>query len=162
MCTDVLLIIPMLLFTNIDNSPQTQIINTVIELEGGDKLTYDHGLPTKYGIAQFYNRGIDVKALTKVDAVEFYRAEYEQWGIDDYPESTRLVIFDMFVNHGYYGGIKLLAKCKKPLTADGILYHREQHYRDIAARNSNKAKYLQGWLNRLNLLRKYNIKRENE
>lgn len=64
---------------NVPSEAQTAIEWVIYELEGGDKYTddpNDPGGPTKYGIAQTYHEGVDVKNLTEEQAIQIYYDEY--------------------------------------------------------------------------------------
>lgn len=77
-------------------------VNIILDLEAGYvNNPSDPGGETNYGIAKKYHPNIDIKNLTRIQAIEIYRNEY--WtplNLDIFPSSLRLIIFDCGVNQG--------------------------------------------------------------
>lgn len=118
----------------------------------------------------------DVGLLTKKDAKEVYWRNY--WlsnGISKYPKRLRLILFDMTVNFGRYGAIKVLQRAVnnklgyKKLKVDGITGNntisqsiksnieierikafRVYRYCRIVEDNKDLEKFLYGWIRRAN------------
>lgn len=143
----------------------------------------DRGGPTNHGVTQrtfnYYRnkKGLPPKSVKKItvgEVKDLYRTQY--WNRvkgDKLPESLALTVFDFAVNSGPVRAIKHMQTCLK-VTADGAIgpktldavnktkdiYHlcnciidrREYFLRSIAT--GKRAKFLNGWLNRINALRK--------
>ncbi len=61
----------------------------------------DPGGETKYGIAKTFYPHLDIKNLTKEEAIEIYRTDYfNKNGIDKLPDFIQLSYFDSCVNQG--------------------------------------------------------------
>ncbi len=128
----------------------------------------DPGGPTKYGIDQRSHPTVNIRALTKEKAKEIYRSDGEKL-----PPLTSWAVMDCAVNCGRSQAAKWLQRCLGinddgiigPRTlehsslvndaelAGAILDRREAHYRALAKKGSF-GKFLKGWLNRNNSLRK--------
>ncbi len=79
-----------------------KFIERVLSHEGGyvwnDK---DPGGETQWGIAKRSHPELDIKALTREQAIEIYRKDYwEGPGIDKLPPAVAFQVFDAAVNHG--------------------------------------------------------------
>lgn len=147
----------------------------IFEWEGGyDNDPSDPGGETKYGIDKRSHPNEDIKNLTKERAEEIYWQSY--WGKikgDLLPKNVGEVCMNIAVNAGYGRAAKWLqtaigAKVDGvigPATieqansvdanklAEALLDRTEEHYRSIA--HGSLAKFLKGWLNRNNSLRKW-------
>lgn len=132
----------------------------------------DPGGATKFGIDQRSHPDVDIRHLTEAQAKDIYRREYwKRVRAGDMPEKLGMVVMDIAVNNGSGRAAKWLQEAVN-VTVDGVigpktiaaagvfveqsikalLDRREQFYRDIA--KGRKAKFLKGWLNRNNALRK--------
>ncbi len=95
-------------------------IEVVLEHEG-DSYTdnpADRGGPTKFGIAQHWNPDLDVKNLTRAQAIEVYWERY--WHGHRYeflPEVIAIKVFDLAVNLGHKTAMTCL---QRPLHACGL------------------------------------------
>ena len=124
-----------------------QAIPRLLGREGKDTDDPDGGGLTRFGISQDNHPDVDVKSLTKDQAIAIYRAKYwDAIGADGLPDSIREMAFDSAVNQG-------VGFTNKALDISGgdptrFLQMRENQYK-IVAENPKKAKYLNGWLNRL-------------
>ncbi len=134
----------------------------------------DPGGATKYGIDQRSHPTVNIRNLTKEQAKAIYRAEY--WRAiagDKLPPRTAWAVMDAAVNCGSRQaarwlqravvvdddgiiGPKTLAAARTmddAVLASRVLDQREAHYRALA-KKGRFGKYLKGWLNRNNSLRK--------
>jgi lysozyme family protein len=87
-----------------------QIIDKVLEHEGGYvNDPYDKGGETKFGIAKRWYPDLDIKNLTKSDAVNIYYNNYwKPSKADDLPNDLKATYFDMCVNMGQRQAVKIL------------------------------------------------------
>lgn len=128
-------------------------IGDVLRAEGGyvnDPV--DRGGATKYGISQKAYPKLDIANLTEAQAREIYKRDYwDKIGADALPENLRELAFDAAVNQG----VGWTKKALKQAGGDAaeFLRLREQRYRDIVAADSSQAKFLDGWMNRLERFR---------
>lgn len=147
-------------------------IEVVLKNEGGDKIVdhpNDPGGLTRWGIAKKFYPDLDIKNLTKNQAIEIYHKDY--WnkmnltGIHD--EDLILHLFDMGVNAGIKTAIKMVQRIVD-VEADGIIgpettkainyfpsvvetykQERKKYYFDLARRKPDLQVFLAGWLNRI-------------
>lgn len=152
----------------------TNFMPFIFEWEGGyDNDPDDPGGETKYGIDKRSHPHEDIKNLTKDRATGIYWESY--WlptHSEDLPTGVGEVLMNISVNagrsrafkwlqeivlttvDGVFGPTTLLAaKSFQGNLAVALLDRTEQHYRSIA--RGRLAKFLRGWLNRNNSLRKY-------
>ena len=149
--------------------------------EGGyDNDPDDPGGETKYGIDKRSHPKEDIKNLTRARASEIYWQEYWQRNrCEELPPRVGEVVMNIAVNAGsaragkwlqqalnrHYGaslaedgqiGSKTVVVARAILDpsnlAEALLDRTEEHYRSIA--RGRLAKFLKGWLNRNNDLRK--------
>lgn len=148
--------------------------HVVSELEPGD----DGGL-TKYGIDQRSHPTVNIDQLTYDQAVEIYKEDY--WNkshAEELPYPLSLVQVDGSVNCGVGQQTKFLQRVCG-VTDDGafgpktlaaaihecqsrgvkaicreVIVHRDKFYRNLAKNNLQKTRFLDGWLNRLDRLKK--------
>jgi len=133
----------------------------------------DSGGATKYGIDQRSHHNVDIRHLTEEQAKQIYWGSYwTKVHADDLPKGVGEVCMDIGVNNGTGRASKWLqqevgttpdgvigpktiqaAMLKGPSVADALLDRREEFYRDIAV--GRMQKYLKGWLNRNNDLRRF-------
>ena len=87
-----------------------QIIGDVLEHEGGYvNDPYDKGGETKFGIAKRWFPDLDIKNLTKSDAVNIYYNNYWKPSKADFlPNDLKSTYFDMCVNMGQRRAVKIL------------------------------------------------------
>jgi hypothetical protein len=127
----------------------------ILEWEGGyDNDPDDPGGETKYGIDKRSHPRENIKALTRERATEIYWADY--WlknGVDDIPFPFGEVQFNCNVNCGPGRTTKILAAIS-PDTSERFLDEQEAFYRRLVAARPRSRKYLKGWLNRTNALRR--------
>jgi hypothetical protein len=78
-------------------------IEVVLEHEGEAYTDnpLDRGGPTKFGIAQRWNPDLDVKSLTRTQAIEVYWERYWRGHRHEFlPEAIAIKVFDLAVNLG--------------------------------------------------------------
>lgn len=154
---------------------QTDIFNRCIQVilrnEGGYvNHPNDPGGETNMGIAKKFYPDLDIKNLTKNQAIEIYHKDY--WNkmnlIDIYDENLVLQIFDMGVNAGIKTAIKIIQRIVEA-EVDGCIgeettklinkseidltdlyrQERKKYYFSLARRKPNLQVFLAGWLNRI-------------
>jgi lysozyme family protein len=98
-----------------------------------ENVSGDPGGVTKYGIDASSHPGVDIKDLTRDQAVEIYHQEWRWRNMDALPEKLAICCFDVFVNGGTpihwlqaainkVGNLPIaLSKDLIPLTMDGDL-----------------------------------------
>ena len=120
----------------------------------------DPGGETKWGISKRAYPTEDILNLTPERAASLYHRDY--WllsGCDKLPFPYSTVVFDTAVNLGVTRTRNLHEKIHRAgdevdLSAR-LLEARKQHYISIINKNTRLMKYLNGWLNRLNDLKKF-------
>lgn len=113
----------------------------------------DPGGETRFGISKRAYPDEDIKGLTLARASELY--EHDYWkvgGCHLLPWPLNACHFDACVNHGPGRAAGFLRMAKG--SAKTYLDAREQFYHAIVAKRPASLKFLRGWLNRLNALRK--------
>lgn len=113
----------------------------------------DPGGTTKYGIDARSHPHVDIPNLTKDGAIAIYWSEWQTEGCSKYAYPLGEVIFNCNVNCGTGRTAKILAAIH-PATPKGFIDEQAKFYRSLAAERPSSAKYLKGWLNRLNDLSK--------
>ena len=105
-----------------------EIIEKVLEHEGGYvNDPNDRGGETNFGITKKFYPDVDIKNLTKEQAKHIYHTDYWRRGkCDEIPSRLRHIYFDMLVNFGKRGAVKVLqraanAKNKDDIDVDGGL-----------------------------------------
>lgn len=146
-------------------------IEVVLRNEGGlIDNPHDPGGLTNMGICQRNYPNLDIKNLTRTQAIEIYFHDY--WSkmnlININNEDLILLIFDMGVNAGIRTAIKMIQRIVKA-TADGFigpettklineseldlvnLYtsERRKYYFTLARNNSDMTVFIAGWLRRV-------------
>ena len=128
---------------------------TVFDRKGNPVVENDPDDPggmTKFGIDKRSHPKEDIANLTKERATEIYWDEY--WvknNIDKYPYPFGEVIYNCCINAGRGRADKILAVAD---TAEEFIAEQEAFYRRLVAARPKSQKYLKGWLNRLNALKK--------
>lgn len=122
----------------------------------------DPGGETKWGISKKSYPDIDIKSLTKEEALIIYEKDY--WlkiGADKMEKKLAIVCFDSAVNCGVGRTRSWLAELneKKDLAEERksrwMIQRRTQYYLDLVKKKPALNKYIKGWLNRVNDLSKY-------
>lgn len=136
----------------------------------------DAGGETKFGVAKNGNPDLDIGALTWAQAKDVYFQKYWLKGkCDQMPSKLAALHFDGCMNHGITKASMFLQKAVGA-TPDGaigtktmalvlaadelqtcikICDLRAQFYRDIVAAKPVQAKYLNGWLRRIDEMRTF-------
>ena len=99
------------------------IIEDILIQEGGDKVVFDTGKTTKWGISE-KGTGMsadEIKALTKDDAIEFYFKEY-YLPLKRLPAELLHICIDSAVNMGKRQMVRLLQRASG-LTGDAVDGH---------------------------------------
>ena len=151
-------------------------IEVVLEHEG-DTYTdnpLDRGGPTKFGIAQRWNPDLDVKNLTRAQAIEVYwERHWHGHRYESLPEVIAIKVFDLAVNLGHKTAVTRLQRalhaCGLRVTIDGLLgtetcgaatqvdqsalmaalrSEAGGEYRLRVARSKDQVVFQDGWLNR--------------
>lgn len=144
-------------------------INHILKHEGGyvnDKA--DPGGETNFGICKRVYPSLDIRSLTKEQAIEIYRRDYWRSYMDMMPYTIAAKLFDASVNMGHGQANKLLQRAAE-VEADGVIGHNSllainaipeatllpnfveqisNFYRNLAGRKPQMAKFLKGWLKR--------------
>lgn len=146
-------------------------IAVILKHEGGyvnDPL--DAGGETNYGISKRSYPGLDIKNMTEEDASSIYYNDYflllNPTSIND--DLLILHLFDMGVNVGIKTAVRLLQQIVG-VTPDGMIgpnseakingfegdlvtlyiQARKNYYNEIVVRTPTNAKFLNGWLSRI-------------
>ena len=136
----------------------------------------DNGGETKFGVAKNANKDLNITGLTWEQAKAVYFLRYWIAGkCDQLPPRLAVLHFDGCVNHGVTRANTFLQRAAG-VTADGVVgpvtiakiktlpvmallnsvcQQREQFYRNIVSANPSQAKYLAGWLRRINEMKAY-------
>lgn len=124
------------------------VMGHVFTMEGGYNADDGNGHPVNFGINGGAHPNVDIKSLTKEQAAGIYKREYwDPIGGDKLPAGTALMAMDAAVNQGVGYAKKLLAESGGDVAKMAEL--RKADYQDLAARKPEKAKYLAGWLARV-------------
>lgn len=146
-------------------------IEVVLKNEGGYVWhVHDPGGETNYGITKKNYPDLDIKNLTRNQAIEIYHEDY--WNkmnlLGIYDNNLVLHLFDMGVNAGIKTAIKMIQRIVEA-EVDGVigtettglinnseldlvdLYksERKKYYFTIARRKPDLQVFLSGWLNRI-------------
>lgn len=134
----------------------------------------DAGGPTNFGISSHHNPDVDVRRLTREEAVEIYWTKYwDGHGFDLLPLEIAVKVFDLAVNLGDCVAVTCLQRalraCHHPVNIDGILGPQTAaaadeaphdaalaairseaagEYRLRVVRHMSQATFAAGWLNR--------------
>lgn len=96
---------------------------------------------------------VPIKELTEEDAKTIYKRDYyDVCGCGSYSVDYAVAIFDTAVNCGVS---RTLYWLKGSVSVEDFLMFRETHYELLCEKRPALKKYLKGWMNRLNALRKY-------
>mgnify|MGYP001569448910 FL=1 len=149
----------------------SRCVEIILKNEGGYiNHPSDPGGETNMGIAKKFYPDIDIKNLTRIQAIEIYHKDY--WNkmnlLDIYDENLVLHLFDMGVNAGIKTAIKMIQRIVEA-KADGIIgnetiglindypddltelykQERKKYYFSLARRKPELQVFLGGWLNRI-------------
>ena len=146
-------------------------INIILRNEGGYvNHPLDPGGETNFGIAKRFYPDLDIKNLTKEQAIEIYRRDYWRPMALDKINNPELVlqIFDMGINAGIRTAIKIIQRIVAttedgdcgPITtglinrslvdlAERYKDERKKYYCSLCRKNPSQAVFLDGWFNRV-------------
>jgi len=132
----------------------------IVQWEGSkyEWVAEDRGGPTKYGIDARSHPNVDIRNLTEEQAKFIYWKDYWEKNAcasESYPLGE--ILFDICVNNGRGTANKLFGRltfADKLSKASQLLDLRDQFYRDIVTNRPSQKKFLKGWLNRNNALRR--------
>jgi lysozyme family protein len=151
-------------------------IEIVLKHEGDTYTDHpnDRGGATKFGISQRWNPDVDVRELTRAQAIEIYWERYWKGrGYERLPEPVSIKVFDLAVNLGERTAIRCLQRglraCGIRVKIDGLLgpqtcgaalgaevativaalrSEAAGEYRLRVARDEGQSVFRDGWLNR--------------
>ena len=148
-----------------------KIIEEVLKHEGGYVNDPDDaGGETNYGIAKKFNPDFDIKNLTKDGAKEIYYNKY--WipcKADKVPDKLKHIYFDMVVNFGKRGAVKVLQQAAvakghnievdggigpntlnaiKNVEVDRVRAYRVLKFAKIVLNKESQEKFWLGWFRR--------------
>lgn len=133
-----------------DDTPFGKAMRFVLSVEGGiSRDERDAGGTTLWGIAQVFNRQVNVETMTLEQAKRIYREKYwEPVGGDALPWPLALTVFDFGVNAGIGTAVKLLSTTNSfaDYNEGRRVYYRNLRQFDV---------FGQGWLNRVDSLEKF-------
>lgn len=156
--------VPIPLVTSGDNLSRMGQAFDFVVLREGDKFSdrpADRGGPTKFGISLKNHPKMtreEIMNLTKDQAETIYQGEYwDRMGCDHMEWPYCLVVFDTAINEGC-GGARLLMRNvteASPISMSlQLITLRGAFYKRLAQKDSSQIENLQGWLNRLSLLKR--------
>lgn len=134
------------------------IMTVILKHEGGYVFDPDDpGGETKYGISKRSYPGLDIKNLTRDQAIQIYKKDYYlKMGIDKIQNLNLAVqVMDFGVNAGTGTALKYLysATFESEKTGENIVkvYKRlrKQFYVNLSEKKPVLKKFLAGWLNRI-------------
>lgn len=131
-----------------------KIISFVLEEEGGYvNHPSDPGGETNFGISKRQYPDVDIKGLTKPQAIEIYRRDYwkDEWEKLGFPLATCML--DTAINMGQGRAQKFLDGCGGSYVQ--YLQLRIARYKDIVANRPTSKVFFNGWMNRMTRLRRF-------
>lgn len=131
-----------------------QCVEFVLAREGGYvNDPSDSGRETNFGISKKYFPDLDIKNLTRESAKQIYFTNYwKPTGCEAIRWPLNLLVFDTAVNMGNQRAVKYFSLSRGDVEA--FLNLREARYRKLARVYPKNERFLKGWLNRLNEIRK--------
>lgn len=123
-------------------------VDFVLAREGGySNDPDDPGGETNFGICKRSFPDVDIKALTRDEAISLYRKHYwEKASCDFMPWPMDVIVFDTAVLHGPGYANQVYKMASAPVD---ILFSRLRRYSDIIRTRPTSIKYLRGWTNRV-------------
>src|SRR5690554_3443373 len=124
-------------------------VEKILRREGGYvNHPADRGGETNFGISKKANPDVDVRNLTREQAVELYRSRYwDAAQVDSFPEHMRGAIFDAAVHHGPGTARDWAARAGDDAGAFQTM--RRQYIGNILERDPSQQVFARGWMNRL-------------
>jgi lysozyme family protein len=133
----------------------SKIFEFTMAWEGWSEITNDPDDPgglTKYGLSKKYNPDLDIANLTLDEAMKVYKKRYWEPVALSADDGLNMAAFDTAVNCG----VPTVKKWLKGVTDyNGLLAFRVSRYSRLIEQNHKLEKYLKGWTNRVNALRKF-------
>jgi len=130
------------------------IVNFILSQEGGYVCDpNDPGGETNWGICKRDHQDLDIKNLSKDEAIAIYAKNYwdPQW--EQLGFGLAACMFDTSVNMGKKTAQYFLQNCNGSYVQ--FLQLRLARYSELAQNNPNLKKFLNGWNNRVTLLRRF-------
>jgi lysozyme family protein len=140
----------------VQTSPMKEVIDFVLKHEGSTYVSRDGGRESsKYGVLQSTARGYgfqgNIRNLTRADAISIYEKMWRESGAGKLPRDLATVHFDTYINSPA-AARKMLKACDGDI--DKYLDLRAQRYARLAEKRPERfAKYMKGWMNRIDHLR---------
>lgn len=137
-------------------NPMREVIDFVLKQEGSTYVSRDGGRESsKYGVlqstARAYGFNGSIKNLTRADAEAIYEKMWQESGAQKLPRELALVHFDTYINSPA-AARKMLKACEGD--TDKYLDLRAQRYSRLAEKRPERfAKYMKGWMNRIDRLK---------
>ena len=149
-----------------------KIVEVVLKHEGGYvNDPNDLGGETNFGITKRFYPDVDIKNLTKEQAKKIYNQDYWRPAkCDEVPNHLKHIYFDMCVNFGRSGAVKVLqrtanAKNRDKIDVDGgigpatlkavqnlelerVRAFRVKYYADLVTKKPDLEKFYFGWFRR--------------
>jgi lysozyme family protein len=159
-----------------DTGGFNNVMQNIRQVEGGySNNPNDKGGETNFGISKRSYPNLDIKNLNREQADSIYMNDYyKKSHIDAMPQQLQSSVMDSVVNHGNYGGTKLLQKAindaggnvavdgkigNQTLSAmsfldptklnDALMARRQGKYANIIKNDPSQAAFANGWNNRL-------------
>lgn len=112
----------------------------------------DPGGETNFGITKRSYPNLDIKNLTKEEAIEIYRRDYwkDEWEALGFPMAACML--DTSVNMGPGRAKQFLAKSSDYVS---FLQHRLAFYKRIIENRPASKVFEKGWMNRITRLRRF-------
>lgn len=115
----------------------------------------DPGGLTRFGIDKASHPNVDINHLTLDGAMDIYWKEWQDEGIDSIPSGLGEAYFNACVNCGKGRANQFLHDVAHSNNASGFLDAQEAFYKRLVQARPKLGKFLKGWLNRTQDLRKY-------
>lgn len=131
-----------------------KIMQFIFEEEGGYvNHPSDPGGETNYGISKRSHPELDIKNLTKLEALDIYYKEYwkDEWEKLGFPLAACMM--DTSVNMGEKRARYFLQQCGGSYVT--YLQLRIAKYKELIEQNSKLKAFEKGWMNRVTKLRRY-------
>lgn len=121
----------------------TAAVTTLLEVEGGyvDHPS-DPGGRTNWGISQRAYPNLDIRSLTRAEAISIYRRDYWNKIPDTLPDDVRFFLFDASVNHGVARALEWAGKYD---TLTDLVAARLRFYANLGTFNA----FGRGWTRRV-------------
>lgn len=124
------------------------VVQDILAAEGGySNDPRDPGGETNFGLSKRANPDLDIKNLTREQAIARYKERYwTPYGLDALPDAWAHFLFDCYVQHGNTAQVQEWRKMNNVIDA---LWMRVRFYTHL----SNFITYGAGWIRRMANLR---------